>query len=67
MASPATRAPRNALKLTRSCERSRLDKQVIATAYELATPLVRRPIVKPSPGPQPAFAGPARKIGGSRA
>jgi hypothetical protein len=72
MASPTTRAS-NALKLERSCEVSRLQEQVIAAAYELATPLLRRPIPDTAPGRQPAAAHappadrPRRQAGGSKA
>src|SRR5262245_53140795 len=71
MASPTARAS-NALKLERSCERSRLEKQVLAAAYELLTPLLRQPIPTAAPDRQqtatrPAAAGRARlnKAGGS--
>ena len=53
MASPTRRAS-NALKLERSCEVSRLEEQVIATAYELTTPILRRPIPDTAPDRQPA-------------
>src|SRR3954470_20584592 len=72
MASPRRRAT-NALKLERNCEVSRLQEQVLAAVYELATPLLRRPIPKTAPGRQPAarHAPPAhrpqRQAGGSQA
>jgi hypothetical protein len=72
MASPTWRAS-NALKLERSCEASRLEEQLIAFAYELITPILRRPIPDMTPGRQPA-AGHApeadrsrRQAGGSQA
>jgi hypothetical protein len=53
MASPTRRA-RNALKMERSCEVSRLEEHIIATAYELATPIFRHPIPNAVPDRPPA-------------
>jgi hypothetical protein len=50
MACPRTRA-RPSLQITRGFERSRLDELLLAAAYELAAPVVRRLL------PQPASAG----------
>jgi hypothetical protein len=70
MASP-TRRGHSALKLERICERSRLEEQVLAAAYELATPLLRRPIPDTASGRRPAPAPqadrPQRQAGGSQA
>ena len=73
MASLARRAC-NALKLERSYEISRLEEEVIAAAYELATPLLRRPIPRPTisgrqpaPTPVPQADRPRRQAGGSQA
>ena len=68
MASP-TRRGHNALKLERTCERSRLEEQVLAAAYELATPLLRRPIPDTASGRRPSRqrTGPRRQAGGSKA
>jgi hypothetical protein len=35
------------LKIERSCERSRLESQLLATAYELLTPILRRALPRP--------------------
>ncbi len=73
MTSLARRA-RNALKLERSCEVSRLEEEIIAAAYELATPLLRRPMPHPTtpgrqsaPTPVPEADRPRRQAGGSQA
>jgi len=72
MAGPTRRA-RNALKLERSCEASRLEEEVIAAAYELVTSIRRRPIPEPAARRQPAFVHapeadpPQCQTGGSRA
>ena len=70
MASP-TRRERSALKLERACERSRLEEQVLAAAYELATPLLRRPILDTASGRRPTPNSqadrPQRQAGGSKA
>ena len=72
MASP-TRWARSALKLARSCEASRLAKEVIAAAYELITPILGHPIPEPAARRQPTFvhgpeAGPPQcQAGGSQA
>jgi hypothetical protein len=73
MASLARRA-RNALKLERIFEISRLEEEIIAAAYELATPLLRRPMPRPTtsgrqpaPTPVPKADGPRRQAGGSQA
>ena len=70
MASP-TRKGHTALKLERTCERSRLEEQVLAAAYELAAPLLRRPIPGAAPGrlpaPAPQADRPRRQAGGSKA
>jgi len=68
MASP-TRRGHTALKLERTCERSRLEEQVLAAAYELATPLLRRPIPDTASGPRPPRkrTGPRRQAGGNKA
>jgi len=70
MTSP-TRRGRAVLKLERSCERSRLEEQVLAAAYELAIPLLRRPIPDTASGRRPAPAPqadrPRRQAGGNKA
>jgi hypothetical protein len=70
MASP-TRRRRNTLKLERDCERSRLEEQVLAAAYELATPLLRRSLPDTVSGrrlaPAPHADLPQRQAGGSKA
>ena len=43
-ARPRTRPP---LHLQRGCERSRLEAQLVAAAYELAVPIRRRPLSRP--------------------
>jgi hypothetical protein len=69
MASPNRRG-RSALKLERACERSRLEEQVLAAAYELATPFLRRAIPDTASGRRPAPAAqadrPQRQAGGSK-
>lgn len=71
MASPVQKA-QNALKLERSCEASRLEEEILAAAYELATPLLRCPFPNTISGPQPAPARaslsdpPRRQTGGSK-
>jgi hypothetical protein len=68
-----TRRASHALKLDRSCEVSRLEEQVLATVYELVTPLLRHPIPNTGTDRQPASrhappAGrPQRQAGGSHA
>ena len=64
----------NALKLERSCEVSRLQEEVIAATYGLVTPLLRRPIPRPTtsgrqpaPTPVPKAERPQRQAGGSQA
>jgi len=44
----------NTLKLERICERSRLEPQVIAAAYELVSPVARRAL--PAPDTEPPLA-----------
>jgi hypothetical protein len=72
MASPTRRAS-NALKLERSCEVSRLGEQLLAGAYELATPLLRHPIPHTAPGQRPTSGHatdedrPRHQAGGSQA
>jgi len=72
MPSPAHRT-RKVLKLHRSAERSRLDKQLIAAAYELVIPVVRRSLGKAGPGypsASPSTAAmdrPQRQVGGTQA
>ncbi len=71
MASLTRRRRRNALKLERTCERSHLEAQVLAVAYELATPLLRLPLPHPTagrpPAPVPQAGPPQRQAGGSKA
>jgi hypothetical protein len=43
MARPRAQA-RPPLHVSRDFERSRLDEQLLAAAYELATPVIRRPL-----------------------
>jgi hypothetical protein len=52
MASPPRRVPK-ALKLERSSEVSRLEGQVLAAVYELATPFLRHPIPNSTEDRQP--------------
>src|SRR5262245_7647509 len=72
MVRPTWRA-RIALKVERSCERSRLEEQVLATTYELITPILRRPIPNSGRAGEPVLAGSpgayhrSRKTGGSQA
>ena len=72
MASPTRRAS-NALKLERSCEASRLEAQVLAAVYELATPLLRHAIPDTATDRQPASVHAPevdrlqRRVGGSQA
>ena len=55
---PAESKTRKLLKVERGCERSRLEGQVIAAAYELVTPLLRRTLATSAAG-QPTGAGTA--------
>jgi hypothetical protein len=48
MASPRARA-RPSLRIARSFERSRLDEQLMAAAYELVLPVVRRSLTGKAP------------------
>jgi hypothetical protein len=41
------------LNLRRDVERSRLETQLLATAYELLTPILRRALPSPQPKHQP--------------
>ena len=70
MTSP-TRRGHSIPKLERTCELSRLEEQVLAAAYELATPLLRRPIPDTASGRRPAPAPqadrPRRQAGGNKA
>jgi hypothetical protein len=50
------------LKVDRGCERSRLERQLLAAAYDLVTPLLRRPLA-PSTASRPA--GPHTSVGDS--
>lgn len=49
MGRPRSRA-RPPLRVSRDLERSRLQEQLIAAAYELAVPVVRRPVAAQAPG-----------------
>jgi hypothetical protein len=48
--------------LERGCELSRLQTQLVAAAYELVVPVLRRPLPppQPAPGPTPGPGQPPR-------
>jgi hypothetical protein len=71
MTNPARRG-RKTLNIQRSSEQSRLEEQLIAAAYELAAPILRRSLGKSAAAPQTQAGRPTthksrRKAGGSRA
>jgi hypothetical protein len=55
------RRARPPLCIARRFERSRLEDQLVAAAYELTVPLVRRPLSSPSYADRPETAGGERQ------
>jgi hypothetical protein len=51
------RRARPPLCIARGFERSRLEDQLVAAAYELTVPLIRRPLSSPSQVDRPRQAG----------
>lgn len=50
----STSSTKKALKILRSCERSRLQRALLEAAYELVTPTLRRTLAKSSADSQAA-------------
>lgn len=57
------------LKIERDCERSRLEGQLLASAYELLTPTLRRalPTASSQPNRPEAAQRTRQQVGGNRA